>query len=206
MCEKNNEYNYAVKHFLKNDVLIYSLIYKFGPIELKRRRNYFSALATSIIGQQLSVHSSKAIINRFNKHFRGEITPEKIIASDFKSLRNLGLSNAKAKYIIDLSDKLLSGQIKLNGISKLSENEVMNKLTKVKGIGPWTVHMFLIFVLGKPDILPDGDLGIKKAIMLNYDLENLPTGEEVIKLSKYKNWSPYNTYASLYLWKSIDGK
>jgi DNA-3-methyladenine glycosylase II len=121
-------------------------------------------------------------------------------------LRDLGLSNAKAKYVIDLSYKLLSAEIKLNGISKLSESEIMNELIKVKGIGPWTVHMFLIFVLGKPNILPEGDLGIKKAIMLNYNLENLPTGEEVIKLSKIKNWAPYNTYASLYLWKSIDGK
>ena len=205
MYGKINEYNCAVKHFLKNDVSIYSLISKFGPIEQKKRRNYFSALLTSIIGQQLSVHSAKAIINRFNKYFSGEITPEKIIASDFQSLRNLGLSNAKAKYMIDLSDKLLSGDIQLKGISQLTENEVMNELTKVKGIGPWTVHMFLIFVLGKPNILPDGDLGIKKAIMLNYNLENLPTGEEVIKLSKNKNWAPYNTYASLYLWKSIDG-
>jgi DNA-3-methyladenine glycosylase II len=205
MRGKINEYNCAVKHFLKNDVSIYSLISKFGPIELKKRRNYFSALVTSIIGQQLSIHSAQAIINRFNKYFMGDITPERVLASDFKSLRSLGLSIAKAKCIIDLSNKLLSGDIKLKGISKLTENEVMSELTKVKGIGSWTVHMFLIFVLGKPNILPDGDLGIKKAIMLNYNLENLPTGEEVIKISKNKNWDPYNTYASLYLWKSIDG-
>ena len=185
---------------------IYNLISKFGPVELKQRRNYFSSLVTSIIGQQLSVHSARAIINRFSQHFESEITPEKIISSDFQSLRSLGLSNAKSKYVIDLSHKLLSGEIKLNGISKLSESEIMNELTKVRGIGPWTVHMFLIFVLGKPNILPEGDLGIKKAIMLNYNFKNLPTGEEVIKLSKNKNWAPYKTYASLYLWKSIDGK
>jgi DNA-3-methyladenine glycosylase II len=206
MCKKNNEYNCVVKHFQKNDILIYNLIAKFGTVELKLRRNYFSALVTSIISQQLSVHSARAIIKRFSEHFGRELTPENIISSDFQSLRDLGLSNAKAKYVIDLSYKLLSGEIKLNGISKLSESEIMNELIKVKGIGPWTVHMFLIFVLGKPNILPEGDLGIKKAIMLNYNLENLPTGEEVIKLSKIKNWAPYNTYASLYLWKSIDGK
>ena len=81
----------------------------------------------------------------------------------------------------------------------------MRELIPVKGIGPWTVHMFMIFVLGKPNILPEGDLGIKKAIMLNYNLKNLPTSQEVVEISKKNNWSPYNSYASLYLWRSIDG-
>lgn len=203
---KINEYNCAVKHFLKNDVLIYELMTKFEPVKLKKRRNYFSSLITSIIGQQLSVSSARAIIGRFFAHFADEISPEKIINTKFEVLRTLGLSNAKAKYIKDLAEKLISNELKLVGISRKSEHEIMDELTKVKGIGPWTVHMFLIFVLGRADILPDGDLGIRKAIMVNYNLKNLPISEDVLKISKKNNWSPYNSYAALYLWKSLDGK
>ena len=203
---KINEYNCAVKHFLEKDVLIYDLMSKFEPIRLILKRNYFASLTTSIIGQQLSVSSARAIINRFNFYFSKELTPERIINTKFETLRSLGLSNAKTKYIIDLSEKIISKDITLKGISRKSNKEIMDELTKVKGIGPWTVHMFLIFVLGKPNILPDGDLGIKKAIMVNYGLKILPTGEEVIKISKKNNWAPYNSYASLYLWKSLEGK
>jgi len=203
---KINEYNCAVKHFMKNDVLIYELMSKFEPVELKKRRNYFAALTTSIIGQQLSVSSAGAIINRFNTHFASKLSPDKIINTKFEVLRALGLSNAKAKYIIDLAEKIKSKELNLAGISKKSEREITEELTKVKGIGPWTVQMFLIFVLGRPDILPDGDLGIRKAIMVNYSLENLPLSEDVLKISYNNNWSPYNSYAALYLWKSLDGK
>jgi len=200
-----NDYKCAVKHFLDNDVLIYKLVSKFGSIELKQRRNYFSALSTSIIGQQLSVQSARAIITRFNTHFQNNLKPENIVKEDFHTLRSLGLSNAKTRYVKDLSEKVLAGEVKLNGISKKSEDEIMTELMKVKGIGPWTVHMFLIFVLGKPNILSVGDLGIKKAIMLNYNLKILPTSDEVLEISQKNNWEPFNSYASLYLWKSIDG-
>lgn len=202
---KINEHNRAVKHFLENDASIYALISHFGPIELKLRRNYFKALTRSIIGQQLSVKSAKAIISRFERFFGTNLNPEIIKNTKTDQLRSIGLSNAKAKYVKDLSEKIIEGQVDLRGISKKSEIEIMNELTKVKGIGEWTVHMFLIFVLGKPDILPHGDLGIKKAIMLNYGLKNLPTSEAVIKISKQNKWTPFNSYASMYLWKSLEG-
>ena len=200
-----NEYKCAVKHFSQNDVLIYNLMSKFGAVELKQKRNYFKALTTSIIEQQLSVQSARAINSRFIKHFGKKITPSNLLSANFETLRSLGLSNAKARYIRDLAEKLLSGEVSLKGISNKSELEIENELTMVKGIGQWTVHMFLIFVLGKPNILPIGDLGIKKAIMLNYSLKFLPTSDEVASIAKKRKWSPYNTYASLYLWKSIDG-
>jgi len=202
---KNNEYNCAVKHFFKMDVRIYKLMSKYGPIELKKRRRYFYHLTTSIIGQQLSIYSARAIINKFNSYFNSDFTPANIAKTDSQTLRSIGLSNAKAKYIKDLAEKLLTKELNLIGISKKSDTEIMDELTKVKGIGPWTVHMFLIFVLGRKNVLPVGDLGIKKAIMLNYNLKNLPTGEEVINISQKNNWAPYNSYVSLYLWKSIDG-
>jgi DNA-3-methyladenine glycosylase II len=153
----------------------------------------------------LSVYSARAIIERFNRHFSKNINPESVNSEEFQKLRSLGISQAKTKYLKDLSEKLLKGEITLTGISKRSEDDIMVELTKVKGIGPWTVHMFMIFVLGRPNILPHGDLGIKKAIMLNYGLKKLPTSENIIEFSKQNNWAPYNSYASLYLWRSIDG-
>lgn len=177
----------------------------FGPIKLKFRKNYFTALIHSIIGQQLSMHAAKAIIEKFDNYFGKVLKPVDIITENPQKLRALGLSNAKVLYVKDLAEKILSRDVKLKGMRNKNEDEIMTELTKVKGIGPWTVHMFMIFVLAKPDVLPSGDLGIKKAIMLNYNLKNLPTSEYIIEISKKNNWSPYNSYASLYLWRSIDG-
>lgn len=202
---QNNEFKCAVKHFKEHDPVIYSFIFQYGMLELKKRRKYFSALITSIIGQQLSISSARAIINRFNSHFNSELSPKNIISTSDKKLRSLGLSRAKALYVKDLSSKLLNSEISLKGISKKNNDEIMYELTRVKGIGEWTVHMFLIFVLGRPNVLPSGDLGIKKAIMLNYNLKKLPSSDEVKNISILNNWEPFSSYASLYLWKSIDG-
>ncbi len=201
-----NEYNCAVKHFLREDVSIYNLMKKRKPLYLKRKRNYFIQLCNSIVGQQLSVQSASAIRGRFLAYFNNSPTPESIKNTEITTLRSLGLSNAKAKYIKDLANQIISKEISLKNFSTKSEAEIMSELTKVNGIGPWTVHMFLMFVLGKKDVLPTGDLGIKKAIMLNYNLEYLPNSEEVKSISENNNWSPYNTYACMYLWKSIDGE
>ncbi len=202
---KINEYNCAVKHFSTNDMSIYNLMNKYDPILLKRRRNYFIHLCNSIVGQKLSVKSARVIRGRFLNYYNNFPTPELINKTDFQILRSLGLSNAKSKYVKDLAYQIVKKKISLQKIGSKTEDEIIAELTIVKGIGTWTVHMFLMFVLGRKNILPTGDLGIKRAIMLNYNLKNLPTSEEIIELSQNHNWSPYNTYACMYLWKSIDG-
>ena len=200
-----NEYNCAFKHFSANDVSIYDLMKRFDPILLKKKRNYFIHLCNSIVGQQLSVQSASAIRKRFLSYYNNYPTPELITDTDLQTLRSLGLSNAKSIYVKDLAYQVIKKKISLNNIGSKTEDEIISELTKVKGIGTWTVHMFLIFVLARKNILPTGDLGIKRAIMLNYNLKNLPTSEDILKLSKKRNWNPYNTYACMYLWKSIDG-
>jgi len=201
---ENIEYNSVVKHFLKNDKVVFSLLKRFGEEKLSNRKNYFKHLCTSIVGQQLSVKSAAAINKRFLEYFDNKLQPEKIAQTETEVFRSLGLSGAKSKYVKDLSQKIVDKTISLDGISKKSNSEIIKELTKVKGIGPWTVDMFLIFTLGRPNILASGDLGIKKAIMLNYDLKKLPTDKNVIRLSKKMNWSPFNSYVMLYLWKSLD--
>lgn len=204
MNKNNNEY--ANRHLSKNDKVISRIIKKYGKCNLHPRKKYFELLISSIIGQQLSLKSAAAINKRFFSFFNNKPNPEDVLKTSDKQLRSLGLSNAKTKYVKDLCDKLHNKEISLRGISKLSDEEVIAELTKVKGIGEWTAHMFLIFTLARSNILPTGDLGIKKAIMLNYGYKSLPDEDEVENLSRKMKWAPYNSYAALYMWKSIDAQ
>lgn len=194
----------AIQSLSKNDKIMNSIIKKYGKCNLQHHRNYFNSLTQSIIGQQLSIKSANAIIKRFYSFYNNNPLPENIIKSSHQQLRDLGLSNAKVRYVKDLSEKIIDKKIKLNGISKKSNNEIIIELTKVTGIGLWTSHMFLIFTLGKLNILPYSDLGIRKAIMLNYGFKNLPTHDEVLKLAIKNKWSPYGSVAAWYLWRTLD--
>lgn len=197
-------FNTILGHFAKRDKAILRLIKIYGKCNLTPKKDYFNQLLSSIISQQLSVKSANAIYNRFRKLFTGKPTPEKLIKIKIEELRESGLSNAKSNYCLDLAYKLMDGTITFKNISQKSDEEIHYEFTKVKGIGTWTVHMFLIFTLGRYDILPYGDLGIKRAIMLNYGFEKLPNEKEVKNLAKKMNWAPYSSYAAWYLWKSLD--
>ena len=140
--------------------------------------------------------------------FFGEVvpTPRQIADTDAESLRACGLSYGKVKYMKDLAAHILDGRLDLAHVITLPNDELIRELTAVKGIGQWSVHMFMIFSLGRLDILPVGDLGIKKAAMNIYNLRNLPSPERLIKLSKQNVWPPYESIAAWYLWQSLDNK
>lgn len=196
----------GIKHLSKHDKVMSTLIKNYGICNLQSRRKYFNLLIGSIIGQQLSVKAADSIEKKFFDYFAGNPTPQEVISTPHQKLRDLGLSNAKVRYVKDLSDKILNKEISLRGIKNKTESEIMAELTRVKGIGEWTVHMFLIFTLGKINVLPYSDLGIRKAIMLNYGLKKMPDEKKVIKFAKEYNWYPYCSIASWYLWKSLDNK
>ncbi len=196
----------AVKHLSKNDKVLSTIIKNIGIINLTRQKKYFNLLLGSIISQQLSTYAAAAIQKRFLGYFKNDPRPEFILNTDNTELRALGLSNAKVKYIKDLSQKFLSGEVKLNGFAKMSDDEVIAELTTVKGIGVWTAHMFLIFTLGRLNILPFGDLGIRKSIMVNYRLRKMPDEQKINLIAQKNNWHPYCSVASLYLWRSMDTK
>ena len=164
------------------------------------------ALLRSIVGQQLSTVVAGVIRERFFGYFDNKPLPEKIVSTPDQKLRNLGLSWAKVKYVKDLSQNIINKQVHFRGLNRMSDEDIISEFTKVKGIGAWTVHMFLIFTLGRLNVLPVSDLGIKRAAKLNYNLRKLPGEERLIKLSKQNGWAPYNSIASWYLWKSIDMK
>jgi len=200
------KYEKALEYLSKNDKTLSTIIKNNNICNLKTRKDYFNSILEAIIGQQLSVKAADSIIRRFYAHFGSNPQPADILASPHDFLRSLGLSNAKAKYVKDLSDKIIKNEISLSGLEKLNDEDVIAELVKVKGIGTWTAHMFLIFTLGRPDVLPTGDLGLKKSIMFNYKLKAMPSEEKVAKISKKYGWAPFNSIASLYLWKSLDNK
>lgn len=198
--------NRAAEHLSKNDKVLSTIIKNIGIINLTRQKKYFNLLLGSIISQQLSTYAAASIQKRFLAFFKNDLKPEFILQTDDLVLRSLGLSNAKVKYVKDLSEKYLSGEVKLKGFGKMTDDEVIEELTKVKGIGVWTAHMFLMFTLGRENILPYGDLGIRKAIMVNYRLKKMPDEKKIRLIAKNNNWNPYCSIASLYLWRSLDTK
>tara|TARA_Y100000996_G_scaffold264782_1_gene208328 strand:+ start:2545 stop:3150 length:606 start_codon:yes stop_codon:yes gene_type:complete len=189
----------AISH-LKKDEKLKPLIEKFGNPDFGKYEYPYKSLIKFIIYQQLSLQSAKAIYDRFLNLSEENIKPDFILKIDDDKFKSVGLSNQKIKYIKEISLFFLKNDI---DFSNLDNDEVYNKLIKIKGIGPWTIDMFLMFTLYRTDILPIGDLGIKKGFKILFDLNELPTDEFMIKESK--SWSPYRTVASIYLWKIIDG-
>ncbi len=191
---------------LKRNERFAPLIKKYGPPELKRGRNPFQALVRSIVYQQLSGKAAGTILGRFIALFpRGRFpTPEAISAMSIEKIRFAGLSMQKALYIKDLADKFADGTIKHRSLHRMSTEDLIEHLIQVKGVGVWTVHMFLIFTLNRPDVLPTGDLGIRKGFQILYKLNALPNAREMEHLAR--DWRLHASVASWYLWKVADEK
>jgi len=201
--EQHLDIELAVK-YLSRDKDLKTLIDHFGVITLKRRRNYFKSLLRSIIHQQLSGKAAKTIENRFLELYNGNRypTPEEVLKTPAEAIQNVGISRMKTEYIRGLAKIIDDGEIRLDKLTELSNDEVGNVLKEVKGIGQWTVDMFLIFSLNRLDIFPLNDLGIQKGLMLLLGRQKILSRESM--LSHSKKWKPYRTLASLYLWKIVD--
>jgi DNA-3-methyladenine glycosylase II len=159
----------------------------------------------SITGQQLSTKAAATIYGRLTELYDGRTpTPEEILATDPQHLRAIGLSNAKAAYLRDLAEHIVDGELPVDQLAELPDAKVYELLTAIKGLGRWTVDMFLMFHLGRPDILPVGDLGIRKAMQIQYGMEELPKAAEMEQIAEA--WRPHRTLASLYLWESLDNR
>jgi DNA-3-methyladenine glycosylase II len=163
----------------------------------------YAALVRAIVGQQLSTHSAQAIYGRVLERFGGEApTAEQILADDPDELRvAVGLSHAKTTYLRSLAEHVVSGELDLDRLDDLSDEEAIAELVAVKGIGEWSAHMFLMFQLARPDVLAVGDLGIRRAVERAYGLPGLPTPAELSTLAE--PWRPYRTTACLVLWHSL---
>ena len=187
-----------------HDVRLSELIARYPLPDFAPHQNYYQELVNSIISQQLSVKAAATIFGRFVDHFGHFPSPDKIIQTKPEPLRACGLSFQKIRYIQDLAMHILDGTVKFDHLDSLSNEEVIAELTAVKGIGEWTVHMFLIFCMGRLDVLATGDLGVRTAIGRLYELPNLPKPAEMQAVADSNHWHPYESIACWYLWQSLD--
>jgi DNA-3-methyladenine glycosylase II len=189
---------------LKKDPVMRTIIERVGSFAMEFREPTFATLVRSIVYQQLSGKVASVILGRLMAAMQdGELTPENILRLRPERMRKLGLSRAKTEYIRDLARLTAKGSVRFDGLPELEDAAVIEHLTQVKGVGVWTAHMFLMFALQRPDVLPVGDLGVRSAIRKAYGLEALPTPREMEDLAAA--WRPYCSVASWYLWRSLDG-
>jgi DNA-3-methyladenine glycosylase II len=192
----------ALEH-LKKDPKLRKIIEKHGVLEFKTSGEIFESLVESIIGQQVSGYSANAIIARVRALYAsGELEPENIYRTHPRTLQKAGLSPQKLRYLKDLSRRIVKKELEIEALRELSDEKLIEALDPVLGIGPWTVQMLLIFTLGRSNVLPVDDLGIRKSIQNLYALNELPTADEIRTIAE--NWQPYCSVASLYLWKDKD--
>ena len=196
----------AVKALKISDVELTPLLDAFDIPDLKLETNYFHSLVRSIIYQQLSSKAAKVIAQRFNNIFGGTDFPDPkdVIETDHKTLTSVGLSKSKALYIRNVAHAFLDGIIDYKNLGSMSNSEIIEQLTSVKGIGPWTAQMFLMFTLCRSDIFPTTDLGIQKGYQKFYKLPSLPNCTDMEARSKV--WAPYRTIVSLYFWRLVEGR
>jgi DNA-3-methyladenine glycosylase II len=195
----------AQAHLALHDPKLKALVDLYGDCTLTPHTDYYGELIDSIISQQLSVKAAATIQKRFMALFDDRLpSPEQILAMDTEKLRGVGCSYGKVSYMKDLAQHIVDGQLDLAHIASLPNETVIEQLVGVKGIGEWSAHMFMIFSLGRTNILPTGDLGVRKAVMQTYDLSDLPKSAEMLQISLQNHWDPYQSIASWYLWKSLD--
>lgn len=196
------------RHFCTRDPKMSALIEQLGMEPLAKpleSNHYFFKLCREIIAQQLSGRVAEVITKRFNNLFREHPPkPQHVLEHAEQVYRDVGMSWAKARYVRDLAEKVATGEVRLDHLPALADEEVVLELTKVKGIGRWTAEMFLIFTLGREDVFSFGDLGLKRAMQKLYRLSANASAQRITKI--VAKWAPYRSYAALMLWKSLDAR
>lgn len=192
----------AIVHLRRADPVLRGIIDHVGEYRIQFREPGFETLVKSIVYQQLSGRVASVIFNRLASAVGGQMTPQRILKLRPVRMRSLGLSAQKTAYIRDLARRTRDGLVSFEDLGGLPDGAVIERLTQVKGIGVWTVHMFLIFALQRLNVLPTGDLGIRNAIRKAYGLPELPKPAEMEALAE--TWHPYCTVASWYLWRSLE--
>ena len=195
----------AVAHLRKVDPVLARVIDKVGTYKGWPASNgtHFDAVCRSIVFQQLSGKAAGTIHGRFQGLYGGRTPrPDELATTSDEQLRAVGLSRQKSAYLKDLGARVASGDLPIETLHELTDPEIITALTQVRGIGRWTAQVFMMFRLGRPDVLPDLDLGVQKAIQKAYRLRKLPTPEKVLKIGA--KWAPYRTVASWYLWRLLD--
>ena len=194
----------AVLHLKKSDPVMRKIIDRIGPCKMQFGEPVFQSLAEAIVYQQLNGKAAATIYQRFAAVAGDPLTPAGILKLKPEQMRSAGLSKQKTSYLFDMAERAHRGELDFSLLPKMSDDEVIEHLTQVKGVGVWTAHMFLMFSLRRPNILPTGDYGVRMAMKKAYKKRKLPTPEVMEKIAKL--WEPYRSVASWYLWQSLDVK
>lgn len=194
-----------LNHFQKVDPILFSVAQTITLEEhaIRSPNRYFVSLCSEIIGQQLSGRVADVLFDRFEKLFpKRTVTPKRVLATSEAVLRGTGMSWSKTRFMRDLAQHVLTKSVQLDQLAQLPDQDVIKELTKVKGIGPWTAEMFLMFTLGREDVFSYGDLGLRNAIKKHYGFKKDPTVKQMEKIAN--KWKPYRSYAARILWKSLE--
>ena len=194
----------AVNHLKKSDPVLRAIIERVGPCRMEFGVPEFSSVAEAIVYQQLNGKAAVTIFNRFVALAGEPLTPEGILKLSDEQLRSVGLSKQKSSYLKDLAAKTSAGLLNFAQLPEMTDEEVIQHLTQVKGIGVWTAHMFLMFSLRRPNVLPTGDYGVQMAIRKHYKKRKLPKPKDMEKIARL--WEPYRSVACWYMWRSLDIK
>lgn len=190
-------------HFRRHDPTLHAVIRRAGPFTLKPQRDRFQMLVRSIVSQQISTSAARTIYGRLETAagLRG-IKADSLASLDAEQLRSVGLSRQKAAYISDLAHKVAGGEVRLGRLGRMDDEEVIAELAQVKGIGRWTAQMFLIFALGRQDVFPIDDLGVRTAIDKLYGFKGKQSKDDYLEIGR--RWSPHATVGSWYCWRYLD--
>jgi 3-methyladenine DNA glycosylase/8-oxoguanine DNA glycosylase len=194
----------AIKHLKKCDPVLRAIIERVGPFRMEYGDPQVASLAEAIVYQQLNGKAAETIFKRFAALAGAPLTPEGILKLSDEQLRGVGLSKQKSAYLKDLAAKTAAGLLDFSKLPELPDEEVIKHLTQVKGIGVWTAHMFLIFSLRRPNVLPTGDYGVQMALKRHYRKRKLPKPKDMEKIARA--WEPYRSVACWYMWRSLDIK
>ncbi len=195
-------YRKAVRYLGKRDPALKKIMAAVGPCKLQPAPDHFFILARSIISQQISTKAAVSIAGRLIVALgKNKLTPKGILGLSDEQMRMAGLSAAKVRYMRDLAEKVESRALRLHSLRRMEDEEIIEQLIQVKGIGRWTAEMFLMFSLGRPDVLPIDDLGFRAAIKRYYQFEEMPKKQEMIDIGE--RWRPYRSIATWYLWRSL---
>lgn len=194
----------AINHLKKSDPVLSAIIELVGPYRMEFGPPEFHSLAEAIVYQQLNGKAAVTIFKRFVALAGEPVTPEGILKLTDAQLRSVGLSKQKSSYLKDMAGRAARGELDFTRVPEMTDDEVIKHLTQVKGVGVWTAHMFLMFTLRRPNVLPTGDYGIQMAIKKHYKKRKMPKPEVMAKIAK--SWEPYRSVACWYLWRSLDIK
>ena len=194
----------AILHLKKSDPVLRAIIERVGPYRIEYGPPEFHSLAEAIVYQQLNGKAAVTIFNRFTDLAGKPLTPQGILKLTDQQMRSVGLSKQKTSYLRDMAERAIRGQLDFSKLHECSDEEVIKHLTQVKGVGVWTAHMFLIFTLRRPNVLPTGDFGVQMAVKKHYNKRKLPKPALMEKIAR--PWEPYRSIACWYLWRSLDIK